>query len=350
VVDLGGFRDDMVGSQDHDLFLRVAEHARAVAHIPCVLYSWRMTGVSTAGGPSAKPYAVDAARRALQDTIKRRALAAEVEETHLSGIFVLRRRLRLPVPVSLIVLGDDTRWRDVLRMDVIDVRDVAFIGRPQSVDGRITVASEIDALSQDYLVWLDASSKPRSAESVTAMLEHLQDERVALVGGTSRRPEGTVLQAGMAIAADGQPVYSYAGLSMFPQPNFYLNLKDLPRETAAVYVGCCAMRRDTWRHLGGWNVNLPPVLAMSDLCLQALEAGYRHVYSPLALFERERPLPPIPSVERLEWRWQCFEDPFWSPNMYPASPDGLPFQLHMHSRARILRCQHGIWPVFSGRE
>lgn len=66
--DIGGFRVGVEGAQDWDLFLRIAEHTNAIHHIPDVLYSWRMIESSTAlGGFAAKPYALEAQRKAVID-------------------------------------------------------------------------------------------------------------------------------------------------------------------------------------------------------------------------------------------------------------------------------------------
>src|SRR4029077_4849525 len=39
---VGGFHAEFEGSQDWDLILRVTERARKVAHLPRILYHWRM--------------------------------------------------------------------------------------------------------------------------------------------------------------------------------------------------------------------------------------------------------------------------------------------------------------------
>ena len=44
---LGGERPECDGSQDHDLFLRLLEKAGGAAHVPQVLYYWRVHAGST---------------------------------------------------------------------------------------------------------------------------------------------------------------------------------------------------------------------------------------------------------------------------------------------------------------
>src|SRR5262249_39594532 len=74
----GGFRPGFDGSQDYDLVLRLTEQSDRIAHIPRVLYHWRAIATSTASVSTQKEYAADAARRAIQEHLERRAIAAEV--------------------------------------------------------------------------------------------------------------------------------------------------------------------------------------------------------------------------------------------------------------------------------
>ena len=67
VEEVGGFDPEFEGSQDWDLVLKVTERARAVVHVPRVLYHWRMIETSAAGGgEAAKPWAFEAGKRAVQ--------------------------------------------------------------------------------------------------------------------------------------------------------------------------------------------------------------------------------------------------------------------------------------------
>jgi len=339
VLEVGGFRQETVGSQDYDLLLRVEERAREVAHLPRVLYSWRMAPGSTAIGSAAKPYAVAAARRALTDAVARRGLDADVTDGHLNGQLVLRRRLPARCRVSLVLFGDQTVWQGVRDEEGIDLVDAfAFDAAPDhllSLPEGVRRAASIDDLTGDWLVLLDTAQRPTSPEALRALLEPLQDETVAVAGGCTVGRDGTVLQAGIALATTGQPVYLLAGLPALPLRPFYLNLKDLSREVAAVSAGCCAIRRDTWRKLGGWSPLLAPGLAMTDLCLRALAVGRSSVYAPLARFERATPLPPLPAIPDRGWAWCAGDDPFWSPLLSPEHGDGLPFRCPDHRPARV---------------
>nr|MBA3883812.1 glycosyltransferase [Chthoniobacterales bacterium] len=78
---VGGFREGFEGSQDYDLASRCCERLRReqVRHIPRILYHWRMAPGSLAEVPDAKPYAKEAARRALADHLQRCGIAGRVE-------------------------------------------------------------------------------------------------------------------------------------------------------------------------------------------------------------------------------------------------------------------------------
>ena len=274
----------------------MSERARAIAHIPRVLYSWRMAPGSTAAASSAKPYAINAARRALEDAVRRRELPAEVTPSHLNGIFLLRETAseREPNSISTVLTGPGRAWQGI-------------------------------STSGEYLLFLDADSVPFDRGSVDALVEALRVYGAAIAGGMTLVGDD-IGQAGLVLGERGQPHYAFAGLRTLPYRSFYLNLKDLPREVSAVWVGCAAMRRDDFIRLGGWDPALPPLLAMADLCLRAWEAGESVVYTPLARFCRREPLPALPPVESHAWRWHVSADPLSNSNLTASSPDSLPFR------------------------
>lgn len=336
---IGGFHSSTVGSQDYDLFLRLAERARAVAHLPRQLYSWRIVPGSTAGVASAKPYALIATRRALGHALARRRLAARLEPSHLNGLFVTRHRPPGRVAVSLVVVGQGSAWRAALRARGIVVRDVTHLplaegDRPTHRPGDPPLRESIAAPRGEYLIFIDAAARPQG-RAIESLLAQLRYPAVGVVGGETFA-EGTVAQAGIVIGAGGQPRHAYAGIATLPTRDFYLNLKDLAREVSATTLGASAIRRETWAELGGFRAGLPPALAWVDLCLRASEgAGYAVIFTPLARFDRRAALPALPGVADTDWPWREYDDPFWNPNFDPDATDGLPYRHPEGPRARI---------------
>ena len=71
---VGLLRTECDGAQDHDLLLRLSEVCRPtqIVHLPEILYHWRKSAASTASAGEAKPYAIEAGRRAVADHLVRR--------------------------------------------------------------------------------------------------------------------------------------------------------------------------------------------------------------------------------------------------------------------------------------
>ena len=91
VAGVGGFRTGLEGSQDWDLVLRVLEQLdpAQILHVPHVLYHWRSHPDSTASSIAAKPYVVEASRRAVQDHLDRigvQATARTIPGTSFNSI------------------------------------------------------------------------------------------------------------------------------------------------------------------------------------------------------------------------------------------------------------------------
>jgi len=104
VEELGGLRSGFDGSQDWELALRIAERSNRIVHVPEILYHWRTAPGSAAGATEAKPWAHEAALRAVREHIGRSAVAASVERVpDVPGHFWLRPALTSHPPVSIVI-------------------------------------------------------------------------------------------------------------------------------------------------------------------------------------------------------------------------------------------------------
>ena len=105
VLEIGGFRSDFDGSQDVDMILRLVERTDRIAHIPHILYHWRVHSGSTAGG-DAKPYAYVAARNAIAAHLERCGLDAEVGYGP-PGLYRVAHRVDPSQSVALVLAVED---------------------------------------------------------------------------------------------------------------------------------------------------------------------------------------------------------------------------------------------------
>ena len=83
----GGYRKEYDGGQDYDLFLRILEQTKKVYHIQKVLYYWRIHSASSAAGVAAKPYIVEAGRKAVEEHLRRIGQPGKVEASKEHGPF-----------------------------------------------------------------------------------------------------------------------------------------------------------------------------------------------------------------------------------------------------------------------
>lgn len=105
----GGFRKEFDGAQDYDMFFRLLEKAERVCHIQKVLYYWRIHSASTASGMSAKPYIVEAGKKAIESNLERMNLKGTVEASKEHGSFYRVRYEESKLTKVKILVSDKKR-------------------------------------------------------------------------------------------------------------------------------------------------------------------------------------------------------------------------------------------------
>jgi GT2 family glycosyltransferase/glycosyltransferase involved in cell wall biosynthesis len=362
----GGFRREFAGAQDYDLALRLATLAKCVHHVPKILYHWRSIAGSAAAAVDAKPAALEAGGRALDDCVRKSFMDATVEDGLLPGLFRVRYRIRDSPLVSLCIL---TSGRDA----VIDGRGtVNLVGNfVQSIAARTTYQNyeilvvDDGHLSQSalrhmegvawrrasfsrsersfnfskkanfafsqarghYIVLLNDDMEVISGEWLSAMLEHLQKESVGVVGAKLYFPDERIQHAGIILGVNGEAGHVFHG---FPAGYVGYNaFTHVVRNYSAVTAACMATRRDVIEATGGFSEELAIDYNDIDFCLSAIEREYRVVYTPYAeLYHFERASLPRREPNRrdariFEDRWGDYirRDPYYNPNLTRSALD-----------------------------
>jgi GT2 family glycosyltransferase len=364
VEEVGGFDPEFEGSQDWDLALKVSERARAVVHIPRVLYHWRTLETSAAGGgEAAKPWAFEAGTRALQAHCERIGLPARVErDPDDAGVYHLRPQLPEQPLVSIVIptrgQRRQVRYEDVVLVShcvrsiverstyenyevvvvydevtpaaVLDeLRDAAGerlrlvpYDRPFSFSAKINLGAIRS--EGEHLLLLNDDMEVATPEWIERMVMYSAMPEVGAVGGRLLWEDGR-LQHVIVNFEHGLPGHLYRG---FPGDfGGYANSAKVAQNCLAVTGACLMTRRELFDRVGGLSTEFPVNYNDIDYCLKLRAAGHRVAYDPdlvMYHFESSSRSTDVEEWEkdRLMERWLPLTapDPFSNPNLRHGAP------------------------------
>lgn len=363
---VGGFRQGFEGSQDHDLVLRCSEQLQReqIVHIPRVLYHWRVHPQSTAGGSKAKPYAVQAAERAVSEHLKRKCLSLQQIHWSDSGFWP---QLTLPDPVPRVTviiptrnalnvlrpcltsLLGGTRYPD-LEVLVVDngSDDPATLKFLANLKSRGCIRVLRDPSPFNYSALNNRAVQQASGELICLLnndiqviqpgwLEELVVQAfrpgVGAVGARLLYPSRTIQHGGVLLGVGG--VANHAHLSWPGDSPGYFGRAQLTQEMAAITGACLLVRCSHYEEVGGLNEEYLKVAFNDvDFCLKLREHGLQNIYAPAACLihhesvSRGQDLSPekadrfAAEVAWMQARWgdQLSHDPAYNPNLSLDDP------------------------------
>jgi GT2 family glycosyltransferase len=382
VEEVGGFDAEFEGSQDWDLVLKVTERARAVLHVPRVLYHWRMLDTSAAGGgEAAKPWAFEAGKRAIQAHCDRIGLPARAERDRAdAGVYHLEPELKDQPLVSIIIptcgqmrevhyepvvlanhcvrsivekstyenyeilcVVDDATPRNVLSelQEIAGGRlRIVHYDRPFNFSAKINVGAV--RARGEHLLLLNDDIEVVTPDWIERMVMYSGVPEIGAVSGRLLWEDGRLQHVGVAFE-DGLPGHPGRG---FPGDwRGYANGIRVARDCLAVTGACLMTRRTLFEEMGGLTTTLPVNYNDIDYCLKLLANGHRIVYDPdlvMYHFESSTRSSDVEDweKERLLERWGPVTaiDPYSNPNLHHGSPRlSSSFRWIIRRRPRISR-------------
>jgi GT2 family glycosyltransferase len=313
VRSLGGFLEGYDGAQDYDLVLRVTEVARRIEHIPEVLYHWRIIPGSTAGDNAAKPYAYEAAKKAIQAQLDRLGLAGRVVDGRAPGIYSIRRDLDPALRVSLVIptIGTSGLVWGRERVYVLDaVRSMLAKTEHENLEvvvvydepTPVEVLEELGRIAGDRLVLVPFNEPFSHSKKMNLGVLHSTGDRVVLLNDdveviSDRWLEELVApldepDVGMTGAKlfFGDTSIQHAGHSYAKGHYFHPwfrhpadsygtgNAVVINREVIGVTAACAALRREVFLDIGGFAEGLPTSYNDVDLSYKVRSLGHRIVW------------------------------------------------------------------------
>lgn len=313
---LGGLRSEYNGAQDYDFTLRFIEQIdqKNIGHIPRVLYNWRERRESIAINPDAKPYAVEAVRKAKESLLERSGIKGNVEYVRgLSQYRIVYDVVGNP-KVSIVVLCKENEKIDV---DLIKSK----INYPNYEIVKIQSIKEIKKIvntTADYILFLDSCINLPNGDWFVRLLGHAQQPHTGAVGSKILY-DGThiIYHDGIALQEIG-PVYSLQGMD--DRALHYYCHNKVEYNVMAVSISCLMISKDKLLKIDYFNEEMDYESAGIDLCIKLWKKGFLNVVrNDSIVYIKRNQSEQMVFSKMIEM--PNVSDPFYNENLTPSGND-----------------------------
>ncbi|MCI8615031.1 MAG: glycosyltransferase [Lachnospiraceae bacterium] len=309
------FRSRFDGSQDHDMILRLTDRAKHVVHVPKLLYYWRSHPDSVASNIEAKPYAIESARGAVADHLRRHGFEHfQITSTRaFETIFKIRYQIIGSPKISILIANKDhvpdlkrcvtsilekstyenfeilviennsvesetfACYRELTENDKVKVVNYEGTFNYSSVNnfGAAEAAGE-------YLLLLNNDTQVITVNWMEEMLMYAQRKDVGAVGAKLYYGDKTIQHAGVVL---GLGAHRTAGHSHYGQHRDnlgYMGRLCYAQNVSAVTGACLLVKKALFEEVGGLDESFVVSLNDVDFCLKLREKGYLNVFTPFA--------------------------------------------------------------------
>lgn len=309
------FRSRFDGSQDHDMILRLTDRARCVVHVPKLLYYWRSHPGSTAAGIEAKPYAIESAKGAVADHLRRHGFEHfQITSTRaFETIFKIRYQI-IGSPLISIIIANKDHVEDLKRcvssifekstyenFEIIIVengstqKSIFDYYEELSENSKIKIVtyegdfnySAVNNLgvkhaAGDYILLLNNDTQVITVNWIEELLMYAQREDVGAVGAKLYYGDKTIQHAGVVLALGAHRTAGHSHYKQHRDNLGYMGRLCYAQNVSAVTGACLLVKKTLFDQVGGLEEDFAISLNDVDFCLKLRQKGYLNVFTPFA--------------------------------------------------------------------
>ncbi len=326
------FRTKFDGSQDHDMILRLTDRAEHIVHVPKLLYYWRSHAGSVASDINAKPYAIDAAKGAVADHLRRhgydhfKITSTRAFETIFKITYEVKGTPRISIVIpncehaedlkrcidsiyeksvydnyEIIVVENNSKGSEIrgyyeelktgALKDIVKVVDYtayktaqagASAAGEEGFNYSAVVNYGVSQSTGEYIVLLNNDTSVITVNWMEELLMYAQRSDVGAVGAKLYFPDRKIQHAGVVLKLGahrtaGHSHYGQAGMNLG-----YMGRLCYAQDVSAVTGACLMVSRAKYDEVGGFDEGFKVSLNDVDFCLKLREKGYLNVFTPFA--------------------------------------------------------------------
>ena len=311
------FRTKFDGSQDHDMILRLTDRAKNVVHVPKLLYYWRSHPGSVASDINAKPYAIQSAKDAVADHLKRHGYEHfQITSTRaFETIFKIRYQIIGDPKISIVIANKD--HLEDLKRCITSIREKSTYENYEIIvvengsetkeifdyyeklkdDPQIKVVTYTEKgsfnyskvnnfgakeASGDYILLLNNDTQVITVNWMEELLMYAQREDVGAVGAKLYYGNKTIQHAGVVLQLGAHRTAGHSHYGQHRDNLGYMGRLCYAQDVSAVTGACLLVKKKLFEEVGGLDESFAISLNDVDFCLKLREKGLLNVFTPFA--------------------------------------------------------------------
>ncbi len=314
------FRPKFDGSQDHDMILRLTDRAKKVVHVPKLLYYWRSHAGSVASGIDAKPYAVQAAKGAVSDHLKRHGYEHfQITSTRaFETIFKIRYSIDGNPKISIVIANKDHAEdlkrciSSIIEKSTYENYEIIVVENNSASEEIFAYYKELEEIEQvkvvtykassenvgfnysavnnfgvshatgDYILLLNNDTQVITVNWMEELLMYAQREDVGAVGGKLYYENKTIQHAGVVLALGAHRTAGHSHYGQHRENLGYMGRLCYAQNVSAVTGACLLVKKALFDEVNGLDEGFAISLNDVDFCLKLREMGLLNVFTPFA--------------------------------------------------------------------
>lgn len=305
VEEVGGLRVGFEGAQDYDLTLRIVEKTDHIAHIPKILYHWRERMGSTSAEAMAKPYVLEAQKKAKEEALIRRGLKGQVVYDPDTVQFIVNYTPDEKPLISIIIPSKDNFTvysrcvTSILKLSTYPNYEIVTVDNGSSETNRkkyeaFCKENGVKYIHKEEVFNFSAMCNKGVAHAKGELLLFLNDDTEVITEDWMERMAGQALLShtgavGAKLYYPNSRLIQHCGVICRKEGPSHLlcqanddEVSDFARNRlnynfAAVTGACLMVARDKFDEINGFDEDLPIAYNDVDLCFCLLESGYYNV-------------------------------------------------------------------------
>lgn len=309
------FRTKYDGSQDHDMILRLTDKAKKVVHVPKLMYYWRSHSGSVASGIQAKTYAVDAAKGAVADHLRKHGFTHfKITSTRaFETIFKISYQIIGNPKISVIIANKDHEAdlrrcvTSIFEKSTYDNFEIIIVENNSQTPEIWKYYEELKenekvkivtykggfnysainnlgakAAKGEYILLLNNDTQVITVNWMEELLMYAQREDVGAVGAKLYYADKTIQHAGVVLGLGAHRTAGHSHYMQHRENLGYMGRLCYTQDVSAVTGACLMVSRELFEKAGGLDESFAVSLNDVDFCIRLREMGYLNVFTPFA--------------------------------------------------------------------